>query len=263
MEVNSFSPCLKLKLFKNMMSQTKQLIKKIVYSIVPPPYLPPSYSQAGEDAILRFLFSDKKIKKISYLEIGTNIPDSGNNTYLFYKNGSRGVCVEADKTLIPLIKKIRPEDKVLNVGVSVKNDTDAEFYIFNCVGINTFDKLEAEKRVASGTYKIVETVKVPLININTLIAENFIGYPDLLSIDIEGLDFAVLQSLDFEKYPLPVICVETCTYSENHIRPKDPSISAFILNKGYEIYADTYINTIFVNKNWFYQYYNESDHFWR
>jgi len=25
------------------------------------------------------------------------------------------------------------------------------------------------------------------------------------------------------------------------------------LEKGYEIYADTYINTIFVNKNWFYQ----------
>ena len=92
-----------------------------------------------------------------------------------------------------------------------------------------------------------------MVNINTLIAENFDDYPDLLSIDIEGLDLAVLKSLDYEKYPLPVICVETCTYSENHIRPKDPTIADFLSGKGYEVYADTYINTIFVNKKWFYK----------
>ena len=236
-----------------MLSQIKRLIKKTVYSIVPPPYIPPSYSQAGEDAVLRFLFNDKKLKKISYLELGTNTPDFGNNTYLFYKYGFRGVCVEADKTLIPRIKKTRPGDKVLNVGVSISGEKEADFYIFDISGINTFDKEEAEKRAAFGTYKIKATVKVPLVNINTLIAENFDHYPDLLSIDIEGLDLAVLKSLDYEKYPLPVICVETCTYSENHIRPKDPTIGDFLLGKGYEVYADTYINTIFVNKKWFYK----------
>lgn len=236
-----------------MMSSIKRIIKKVIYSIAPPPYVPASYSQAGEDAVLRFLFEDKKMKKISYLEIGTNIPDTGNNTYLFYRNGSRGVCVEADKTLIPQITQVRPEDKILNVGVSISNAKEAEFYIFNISGINTFDKEEAEKRAAYGTYKLVEVVKVPLVDINTLIAQNFDKYPDLLSIDIEGLDLDVLKSLDYEKYPLPVICVETCVYSENHIRPKDPAIAEFILSKGYEIYADTYINTIFVNKNWFYK----------
>jgi len=236
-----------------MMFQIKQLIKKAVYSIVPPPYSPPSYSQAGEDAVLRFLFAEKKMKKISYLEIGTNNPISGNNTYLFYQNGSRGICVEADKTLIPQIARVRPQDKILNIGVAVSDEKEAEFYIFDCSGINTFDKEEAEKRVAFGTYKIIEKVKVPLININRLIKENFDQYPDLLSIDIEGLDLQVLKSLDYEKYPLPVICVETCIYSEDHIRHKDQSIIEFLLDRGYEIYADTYINTIFVNRNWFYQ----------
>ena len=75
----------------------------------------------------------------------------------------------------------------------------------------------------------------------------------MLSLDIEGLDLEVLKSLDFEKYPIPVICVETCTYSENHIRPKDKTILEFVMSKGYEVYADTYINTIFVNKAWFYK----------
>ena len=110
---------------------------------------------------------------------------------------------------------------------------------------------EADNRVTYGTYKVIEVVKVPLMNINRLIQENFSTFPELLSIDIEGMDLQVLKSLNFDQYPIPVICVETCTYSENHIRPKDRTIEEFLRAKGYEVYADTYINTIFVSKNWF------------
>lgn len=212
-----------------------------------------SYSQAGEDAIVRFLFFDKKMNRITYLDIGTNIPDDNNNTYLFYQTGSRGVCVEADETMIKQIKKTRPEDTVLNYGVSIGDEQSADFYIFDVKGLNTFDKEEAERRVAYGTYKIEKVVNVKLIAINKLIKDYFDKYPDFLSIDIEGLDLEVLKSLDYTTYPVPVICVETCQYSENHIRPKDKSIAEFLCGKGYEVYADTYINTIFVNKEWFYK----------
>jgi len=215
--------------------------------------LPGSFSQAGEDAVLYFLFKDKKINKITYLDIGTNIPDTDNNTYLFYFHGSRGVCVEADRTLIPAIKKLRSEDKVLNVGVSISELQEGDFYIFNSKVLNTFDKEEAQKRVASGKYRITEVYKVPLLNINCIIKDNFIKFPDLLSIDIEGLDLDVLKTLDYEQFPIPVICVETCKYSETHIRPKDHFIAEFLSTMGYEIYADTYINTIFINKKWFYK----------
>lgn len=233
-----------------MMQKIKNGIKKIVYKIIPPPQS--SYSQAGEDAVIRFLFNDFGLKQIKYLDLGTNIPDYGNNTYLFYKNSSRGVCVEADSSLMNKIRSVRPEDKVINAGVSVSEEKEADFYIFDEPSINTFDKEEAEYRSSFGNYKIVKVVKVPLIGINDLIKNNFDTYPDLLSIDIEGLDLDVLKSLDYTKYPLPVICVESCTYSENHIRPKDPTIAEFMITKGYEVYADTYINTIFVNKKWFY-----------
>lgn len=212
-----------------------------------------SYSQAGEDVVLSFLFTDKKMTKVSYLDIGTNIPDQCNNTYLLYKRGNSGVCVEADKTLIPMIQKVRPHDKIINVGVAVSDYDEADFYIFDISAINTFDKDEAERRAAHGTYRIKEVVKVPLKNINKIIEENFITFPDFLSIDIEGLDLDVLKSLDFDQFPIPVICVETCTYSENHVRPKDYSIVEFVTSKGYKVYADTYINTIFVNKDWFYK----------
>lgn len=236
-----------------MMTGIKSLIKKTVYRVVPPPSVPASFSQAGEDAVLKFLFQDYGKGTISYLDLGTNIPDLNNNTYLFYRSGSTGVCVEADTSLIPTIQKTRPRDKVINAGVSVADETEADFYIFNISAINTFSKEEADYRSSFGNYRIVNVVKVPLVTINTLIRTNFSTYPDLISVDIEGLDLAVLKTLDFDAYPVPVICVETCTYSENHIRPKDTAIAEFMLTKGYEVYADTYINTIFVNKKWFYR----------
>jgi hypothetical protein len=96
-------------------------------------------------------------------------------------------------------------------------------------------------------------VKIKVQTVNTFIADHFPSFPDLLSIDIEGMDLAVLKTLDFERYPIPAICVETCTYSEDHIKPKDYSIQDYMLKQGYFIYADTYINTVFVNSKWFYQ----------
>lgn len=236
-----------------MIQRLKNRIKKIVYREKKPPVVRTCYSQAGEDIILKFLFNDFGKSHISYLDLGTNKPDVDNNTFLFYQEGCRGVCVEADNSLIANIKNVRPEDKIINAGVSVSGDKEADFYIFDIPEINTFNKEEAEYRSSFGTYKIVKVVRMPLVTINDLIENNFDRYPDLLSIDIEGMDLIVLKSLDFHRFPIPVICVETCTYSENHIRPKDHSIAEFILTQGYEIYADTYINTIFVNKNWFYK----------
>lgn len=235
----------------------KNVLRKVKYLFFPRPIIIRekeynSYSQAGEDAVLNFLFTDKKMTSVSYLDLGTNTPDHFNNTYLLYTKGNRGVCVEADVTLISSIKQLRPNDTVINAGVAVSDAAEADFYIFDIKGLNTFDKVEAEKRQASGAFKVVDVVSVPLVSINSIIESNFKTYPDFLSIDIEGLDLDVLKSLDFERFPIPVICVETCTFSENHVRPKDHSILEFIRSKGYEVYADTYINTIFVNKNWFY-----------
>lgn len=230
----------------------KKLVRKTVYKLLPPPFTRNSYSQSGEDVIVDFLFRGIGLSRPAYLDIGTNNPTWGNNTFLFYENGSRGVLVEADETIIPLIRAHRTGDKILNIGVGLSEQKEADFYIFDVSGIHTFNKEEAEERNRVGVHKIVKVAKVPLKPINDIIKENFDSYPDFLSIDIEGLDLAVLQSLDFSKYPIPVICSETCTYSENHIKPKDPAIAGFMATQGYFIYADTYINTIFVNKNWFY-----------
>lgn len=210
-----------------------------------------SFSQAGEDAVLDFLLWNIGMLKPRYLELGVYSPRDGNNTYKYYLRGGKGVLVEADSSQIPAIKKERPGDTVLNIGVSFSGEKEADFYIFDEPSINTFNKEEALHREQVGSHKIVKVAKVPLKTINEIISENFSTHPDFLSIDIEGLDYEVLQTLDVVKFPIPIICAETCTFSENHIKGKDNRIEVLMKSRGYFVYADTYVNTIFVHEQWF------------
>lgn len=235
---------------KKIPKKAKNFLKeKILYPIFREPA---TFSQAGEDAVLKFLFLDRHLdlSKITYLDIGARHPTCGSNTFLFYTSGSSGVCVEADKESVGLIREARPRDVTLHVAVSDSHEKTGSLFLMEGGG-STLDKQEAEERVGLGKAKINGVDEVPLIYINTLIKENFVTYPVLLSIDIEGMDLPVLQSLDFDTYPIPVICAETCMYSDTHVRPKDESIADFLGTKGYQIYADTYINTIFVHSKWF------------
>lgn len=209
-----------------------------------------SYSQAGEDVIIDVLFSDVGILYPTYLELGTNDPKMGNNTYKFYRKGSAGVLVEAAPSLIPRIKKSRPKDKVLNVGAGVKSGETLQFFEFDSSGMNTFDEQEAKIRVENG-HKVKQSTKIPILSVNDILASHFSPTPDFLSIDIEGLDLMVLKSLDWQKYPIPVVCVETCLFSNTHIRGQDKEIPAYMESIGYFAYGNTYINTIFVRKSWF------------
>jgi FkbM family methyltransferase len=210
-----------------------------------------SYAQAGEDRILAFLFETMQIRNISYLDIGANDPVVCNNTYLFYRKDSKGILIEPDPAFNKVLQKARPKDKVLQAAISDK-EGEADFYIFNEPSISTFSKEEATKRQESGTYFIRETRKVQLLTVEKIIS-NYLNNiaPHLISLDVEGIDYAVLQAFDFSKHPVPVWVIETCEYSENHIKPKVTSIIELMKTKGYFIYADTYINTIFVNTEWF------------
>ena len=231
----------------------KRFVKKIVFRFIKPPItrITNSNSQAGEDRILNFLFDSIGLRRISYIDIGTNNPRAGNNTYLFYTMGSRGVLVEPDDSYQSQIRKTRPEDIALQVGIGVNNG-EMDFFIFNDSSLNTLSKEEAIVRQKTGKFTLMETRKISLVTIDEIIQKYLAGStPHLISLDVEGMDYEILSSFDFEKYKVPVWVVETCEYSENHIKPKVKTIVDLMLRKGYFVYADTYINTIFVNKEWF------------
>lgn len=214
-----------------------------------------TYSQAGEDQVLNFLFSTMGISKPTFIDIGANKPDYGSNTYLFYKYcGSRGVSIEPDQHLYEAFRKARPEDTCLNVAIGFNDFKEADFFIFNEPSLNTMSEEEARIRDAAGEFKLVGKIKIPVVRIEEILKTYFTELPNFISLDVEGIDFLVLQSFDFDNYSVPVWVVETIDYSINHIKKKNWEIIDFMKGKGYFVYADTYINTIFVHSEWFYNY---------
>ena len=209
----------------------------------------PSYSQMGEDLIARYYFDTVGIKTPTYLEVGTNQPMMCNNTFFFYRNHSYGVCVEPDASMIETIKNARPRDTVLNVGIGVTEAKDVPYYAFPGWrnGWNTFSAEEASIREAESGIR-PEVKQVPIRSINSVIAEHFKKAPNFISIDVEGMDLEILQSLNFDLYNPDLICTETITFSTDNTGRKTSETHQFMESKGYFVYADTHINTLFSKK---------------
>ncbi len=213
-----------------------------------------SWSQCGEDLIVDYVLTwVLGEKNPTYIDIGAHHPHHFNNTYIFYKRGLTGINVEPDPNLFKSIAKSRSNDININkgVGFSKENET-ANFYIMSSSALNTFSKEEAERVSKSGNVKIKEIIKVELININELLLKHFPKEPpDFLSIDVEGYDLSILKTLDFLNHSPKVICVETSSFTEQHIIIKQQATIDFLSANGYFSYADTSVNTIFVRKNLF------------
>ncbi len=216
-----------------------------------------SFAQAGEDRVLRFLFSSMGLKQISYLEIGTNNPVDINNTYLFYLGGSSGVCIEPNPTLVEKIKSCRPKDICLNVGIGGgAENAILDFYIFDDAdsekGLSTFSKKDAEHVERTTHIKIAEIKKIPVVPVSEILETHFKHKaPDLISLDVEGLDLDILKGIDFSKYRPVAICVETVNFTLDHKKVKNTGIINFMESQGYFVYADTGINSIFADKSLF------------
>jgi FkbM family methyltransferase len=211
----------------------------------PPPNARLSFSQQGEDLILYSLLHEHmKLAQPTYLDIGAGDPVLSNNTYLLYCTGSRGVLVEPNPTLADRLEATRPGDTVVRAGVGVTDAAEADYYVIRGQpSLNTFSLEQVEMHRRGAGHDVVEKVmKMPLIGVNRLIRERLGRAPDLLSIDIEGLDLAVLRTLDYEHLRPGAIIVETI--QGNRI---NPDILALLTEKGYAVRGGSFINTIFVD----------------
>ncbi len=209
----------------------------------------PSFSQMGEDRIIRHLFNWFNKKNISYLDIGANDPSNGNNTYYFYREGGRGVCVEPNPALCKRIKKVRPKDICINAGIGNGEEIVADFYSMNIHSLSTFSKIDAQQLQETGKYKINEVLKIPLKNINSIIEGHFQNGIDLISIDVEGWNEQIIESFDFTRCRPFCFCIETLSFALEGEAQKMQKIFNIMEKNEYKVYADTYLNTIFLNKD--------------
>ncbi len=84
-----------------------------------------SYSQEGEDMVLRRLFEQKTVGY--YVDVGAHHPKRFSNTYYFYKRGWRGINIDAMPGSMKLFNKMRPRD--INVEIPVSSGEGEILYI--------------------------------------------------------------------------------------------------------------------------------------
>lgn len=209
-----------------------------------------SYSQSGEDLIMDHVITDLQLSLPTYIDIGAHHPRYINNTFLMYTKGSRGINIEPDPGLFNVFQQMRSEDTNLNIGIGAERG-EADFYIMNEPALNTFMKSEAEAVAKENpSYKISRVCKVKLRTVQDVISQHSNGvFPDVLSIDVEGLDETILRSMNYEAGAPKIMCVETVSFSTKGRGIKKTDLIEFITSKGYIAYADTFINTIFVRKD--------------
>jgi FkbM family methyltransferase len=210
-----------------------------------------SYAQQGEDLIIENILAAIGVKNpITYVDIGAFDPIYDSNTYLFYKAGGRGILIEPNPAKVRRLEWVRSRDKTLNVGVGTSAQrTTSDYYVIGGPSkgaLNTFSKAEANEvqRKGDGVHFIEKVIQLPLENINTIMRQQLGAAPNVLSIDTEGMDLEILETLDFERFRPDVICVETKEIATDVV---NLDILRFLESKRYSARGATFVNTIFVD----------------
>ena len=204
-----------------------------------------TYAQSGEDIIADAILGRQKIG--TYIDVGAYHPKLFSNTYLFYKRGWSGICIDPNPMMEDLYDVARPRDLFLNLGVA-EEDNVREYTMFDDAAANTFSASQSEKNIKEAKRKIIDRKLVSLMPLSGILDAYLAKGKkiDLLSVDVEGMDMEVLKSNDWKKYsPKIVICEDLDFDMENG--GKSPVVK-YLKSKGYWLTTKTPFSLVFLKK---------------
>jgi FkbM family methyltransferase len=208
-----------------------------------------SYSQDGEDILLRPLLLESipnyNQYKGFYIDIGAHHPFRHSNTMHYYEQGWRGINIEPTPDAITLFNTYRERDINLNIGVGSQRETKT-LYCFKNSALNSFDEsLTQHATDEDDTYKVIGTIDVEIYPLEQILAEYLPAHTniDFISIDVAGVDMALLQSNDWDKYRPRYILVEDVDSNFSKIDASE--IYGYLAGNGYELVSKTLRTLIF------------------
>ncbi|HEX4024658.1 MAG TPA: FkbM family methyltransferase [Steroidobacteraceae bacterium] len=179
----------------------------------------------------------------TFVDVGAHHPYRFSNTYLFYRRGWRGINIDAMPGSMKAFRRHRPEDINIESAVGLEASV-ATYFMFNEPALNTFDENLATER-QHPPWQMIGTEQLRVKPLATILAEAIpsTNEIDFLSIDVEGKDFDVLRSNDWDRFRPTIVLVEV------HAREIDsaaatPSIT-FLKSLQYKMIAKTF-NTVFM-----------------
>jgi len=170
-------------------------------------------SQLFQDAFAAFIVGDLFDK--TFLEFGATNGVYLSNSYMLENNfGWTGVLAEPSPQWHEELKNNRQNTRIITDCIWKCSGEKLDFFVSDIGELSTLVNYKlsdissmpgnTEMRIQNG--KVVE---VETISLNDVMEKHFNGdAPSYLSIDTEGSEYEILQSLDFEKYRPVVFTIE-------------------------------------------------------
>ena len=175
------------------------------------------FGQGLEDAYLMRIFRGRSSGW--YVDVGANDGVFISNTFALYRLGWRGICLEPHPQAHAKLLANRPRDICLQCAVGNQNG-EVEL---------AWDGDVSEGARIGGRTRSGHSAKVAIRRLADILGENNVPKDfDLLSIDVEGMEIEVLDSLDWSQYSPRVIIVE---YNSGGV--VDHATFDYLLAKGY------------------------------
>lgn len=176
-----------------------------------------------------------------YVDVGANHPFKLSNTYLLYRSGWRGVCVDPLPRFKKLYRRWRPDDHFPCTAVG-ETEGHIELHQFEWDPLSTLDSSLAEQYMRNG-FKRLQRMPVSVRKIDGLLVEAGIKGPvSLLSIDIEGHEVPALKSMNLDHWQPAVICIEAVTAAGE----RNEEALQYLLAHRYKVHGDLGLNVVFV-----------------
>jgi FkbM family methyltransferase len=215
-----------------------------------------SFSQEGEDMILRNIFRKKIINGQPgfYVDVGAHHPVTFSNTNYFYQIGWRGVNIDAMPNSMDLFSRSRKRDINVEVAIASK-PANLTFYSFNEPALNTFSKDLADERLKVPKFKLLNTTEIQTQTLEKVLEQNLPEnqHIDFLSVDVEGFDLDVLKSNNWIKYRPTAVLVESYANKFDQV-VGDPGYQ-FLKEKNYDLLSKTVNTLIFVDGQYSFELY--------
>jgi FkbM family methyltransferase len=187
------------------------------------------YGQLKQDLFVYNTFFTEK-KDGFYVDIGAHDGITGSNTYLFDQIGWSGICIEPNEARFKDLEKNRTSTNH-NCAVSNLNKEYVEFCLME--GYTEMLSGIVEKYTEKHKKRIIRDCeehqcKSQKISVKNYLFNDLIKVKDIdfLSIDTEGGELDLLESIDHDFYNIDVICFENNDLFD---------LSKSILNKWYNL----------------------------
>lgn len=193
-----------------------------------------SHSQFGEDMAVRAIFGDRRYG--TFVDLGAHHPVYFSNTYHFYRKGWRGLNVDALPGSMKLFELLRPHDINVEAALAPHQGQTLTYFMFDQPACNTLDPVTADAHLQSNRARLVERRTLACMTLVDCLDKHLGSkHIDLMTIDLEGMDEAILRSNEWTRYRPDLLILERRGLRLN--AACDDSLIRYLSELGYELEA--------------------------